>query len=97
MPFLIGVLWTVVQWIFREAVVKFILIGAIYTLLSVLLPILLSYITSYINGSALTSSFAGLSPGMWFFIDFARLDYGLPLLLSAAITVFIIRRIPFLK
>jgi len=88
------ILWALVSWIFREVVIKFVIMAAVFLVMTELLPIVMRYALPFLTGSSLSAAFSGLSPGVWFFLDVARLDYGLPLLLSSAVTVFIIRRIP---
>jgi hypothetical protein len=88
------ILWAIVSWIFREVIVRFVLMAAIYAVITVLIPILLNFILPFLGVGSLTGSFSLISPQVWFFLDVARLDYGLPLILSAAVSTFIIRRIP---
>jgi len=95
MPF-IGVIWSVVSWLLREVVVKFVVLGAVFVIVAELSPLVLEYLGSFISPAGLTSAFSGVSPGVWFFLDFFALDVGLPLLISAHIARFLIRRIPFI-
>lgn len=46
------------------------------------------------NASSLSSSFAGIPADVWFFLDLFNVSAGVPLVLSAYVTRFIIRRIP---
>lgn len=84
-------------WLFREIIVKFFIMAAVYLVITILVPIMLDKAAPYLGVANLTSAFAQLSPGVWYFLDMARLDYGLPIVLSAATTLFICRRIPFLN
>lgn len=97
MPYLISVLYAIGGWFMREVMIKFLIMGAVYVVVTELAPIGLGLISSFFNVSALNSSFASLPSGVWWFLDFARLDYGLPLILSAAVSTFLFRRIPFLN
>lgn len=92
-----GLIWSAVTWVFREAVIKFLIMGAVYLLITELAPIGLGLISAFFNVTALSTAFSMLSPGVWWFMDFARLDYGLPLILSASVAAFTFRRIPFLN
>lgn len=94
MPFA-GVLWGMISWFFRAVVLKFVVMGMVFIVVVELIPVVLHYVTGFIDPTALTASFSMLSPGVWWLLDFARIDYGLPRILSAAVAVFIIRRIPF--
>lgn len=91
------ILWAIVSWLFREVVLKFVLMGVVYLVVTELAPVGLGFISKHFDVGSLNSSFSGLSSGVWWFMDFARLDYGLPLILSAAVSAFLFRRIPFLN
>lgn len=95
MPF-IGVIWTVVSWLLREVVVKFLVLGAVFVIVAELSPLVLEYLGSFISPGGLTSAFSGVPAGVWFFLDFFAFDFGLPLLISAHVSRFLIRRIPFI-
>ena len=58
------------------------------------IAIAINPITNNIYVANLTSTFTGLDPGVWFFLDFFALGYGVPLMISAYITRFLIRRLP---
>lgn len=95
MPFA-GILWSMISWMFREVVLKFLIMGAVFIVVSELTPLVAEYLGAFISPSGLTSAFSGVPPGVWFFLDFFALDVGLPLLISAHISRFLIRRIPFI-
>lgn len=89
-----AILWPIVSWIFREVVVKFVIFTALFALLAFLIPKAILIVSPWVNSSGLTSAFSGLGSGVWFFLDFFQLGFGVPLLLSAAVTRFLIRRMP---
>lgn len=91
-PFLAPILTFLV----REVLVKFVILTAIYAAMAVFVPVALGYIGPWIGTGSLNSSFTGLQSGIWWFLDAFNLGYGLPLLLSAQITAFVIRRLPFI-
>lgn len=93
MPFA-AVLWSVVTWIFNNLIVKFLVMGAIFYAVAELTPRVLELISPFIGTAGLSSAFGGLPAGVWFFLDFFALDVGLPLILSAYMSRFLIRRIP---
>lgn len=95
MPFA-GILWSMISWVFREALVKFLIMAAVFVIVSELTPLVLEYIAGFINPNGLNSAFSGIPAGVWFFLDFFALDFGLPLLITAHISRFLIRRIPFI-
>jgi hypothetical protein len=82
------------NWIFRGIVIKFVLMTGLFALLTFLVPLVIGYIAPFIGVANLTNSFAGLDAGVWFFLDFFALGYGVPLMISAYITRFLIRRLP---
>lgn len=84
----------VVTFLLRDVIVKFFVFTAVFALVAVLVPIAIGYLTPYLGTGGLTSAFTGLGSGVWFFVDFMNLGYGLPLLISAAIARFLIRRLP---
>lgn len=92
-----AILWPIITWIFREVLVKFIILGAVYLVVTLLLPMMLSILSPYLGVDVLTNAFAGLPPMTWYFLDIFRLDVGLPALLSLAVTLFVLRRVPFLN
>jgi hypothetical protein len=57
-------------------------------------PFAVAQLSGFVGVSALTNAFNGLPAGIWYFIDLARLDFGIPLVLSAFIARFLIRRLP---
>lgn len=91
---LIQVLLAAFSWLIRGSVVKIIIISAIFWLLSYLTPWLLSYLAPWLGVDSLTASFSSIPASVWFFLDFFALDVGIPLIISAYVTRFLIRRIP---
>ena len=90
------ILWPIVSWLLREVIVKFVIMGVLFLLVSVLAPMILGFLGDFVSPQGLNAVFANVPPGAWYFIDYLRLDYGLPLLISAVIARFLIRRIPFM-
>ena len=89
-----AILLPIVAWVLREVVVKFIVLAAVYALLVVLVPIAVAFVTPFISTSGLTSVFNALPDGVFFFLYLFKVDFGLPLVISAAIAGFLIRRLP---
>lgn len=85
-----------VSWIFRGVVVKFLILTAVFAVMAALIPVAVGLIFPFIGGASLTDSFLGLDSGVWWLLDFFALDYGIPLLIAAAVTRFLIRRLPFI-
>lgn len=91
-----ALLWPIISWVLRAVVLKFVVMGVALVAVTELLPMAGSLLASFISSSSLTSAFSALSSGEWFFLDFLRLDVGVPLVISAYIARFLIRRIPFI-
>ena len=88
------ILWQIISWIFKTIVIKFVVLTALLAVVSFLVPYAVSHLTSFTNVSSLNSAFSGIPDGLWWVLDFFRLDYGLPLVISAFISRFLIRRLP---
>lgn len=90
-------LWPLISaalaWLFRQVVVKFVVLGACFAVIGFFLPLVWNKIQPFTSIN-LGGFFTALPAGVWYFLDFARLDFGLPLILSAIIGRFIIRRLP---
>lgn len=82
------------SFLMRELVAKFFVFTAVFGLVAILIPVLVEYIGPYLGTASLGSAFAGLPGSIWFFLDFFNLGFGVPTLISAAVTRFIIRRLP---
>lgn len=48
------------------------------------------------SASSLTGAFGGIGGDVWYFLDLCACSYGIPLLVSAYATRFVIRRIPMI-
>ena len=88
------ILAPLVTWLVRDVVVKFFVFTAVFALVAFLVPKAIAYLGNFINPGGLSSAFGGVSPGVWFFLDFFQLGYGVPLLISAWVARFLIRRLP---
>lgn len=75
-------------------IMKFIFMAGLFGVMSVLIPILIGYVAPWILPASLTGAFQNQSAAVWFFVDFFSLSYGLPLMISAFVTRFLIRRLP---
>jgi hypothetical protein len=93
---MLAILTPLVSWIFRGVVVKFVILTAVYAVVAVMIPVAISYLTPHIGTGSLTSAFSAVDPSVWFWLDFFQLGFGLPLILSAAVARFLIRRLPFI-
>jgi len=89
-----GIFAAVLSWVFRTIVVKFVVIAALFWLLTYLVPIVIGYVTPFIGTSNLTALFNAVPDGLFWFLLALRFDVGIPLLISAYIARFLIRRLP---
>lgn len=87
---ILSAIFTGLAWLLRSVIIKFVVMFALFWLISELAPVLLSLIPPITFGD----SFSVLSPGVWFFLDFFQIQNGATMLLSAFVTRFLIRRIP---
>lgn len=78
--------------VLRGVVVKFAVMFAAWFVAVELIDALIPYIPGV---SSLSSSLVALPPTLWYFLDLMKLDIGIPLVLAALSTRFLIRRIPF--
>lgn len=85
-----------VSWIFRGLVVKFLILTSVFAVLAVVVPMAISFIAPSLGIASLNSAFGSLDSGIWYFLDFFALDIGAPLLISAYVTRFLIRRLPLI-
>ncbi len=83
-----------VGFLLKEVVIKFFVFAAVFGLVAVLIPVVIGYIGPWLGTEGLTTVFSQLSPAVWFFLDFFNIAFGLPLMISAHITRFLIRRLP---
>lgn len=88
--------WPIVSWLLREVIVKFVVFTGVFLLVAFLVPKAVEFLGPWISTGGLSSAFSGLSPGVWFFLDFFQLGFGVPLLISARVTRFLIRRLPLI-
>jgi len=96
MNLLLPFLSSLLGWIFRPAIVKFLILAFIFFLLEALFPFLIGLIMPFIAPDALNTAFANLPTGVWWLLNLARIDIGAPMVISAYITRFMIRRMPFI-
>ncbi len=91
-----AILYALAGWLLRQVVIKFVVIGAVYALLVLLVPMAVGYLAPFIGTGSLNSLFAAVPDSVYFFFYFFRLDVGLPLTISAFIAGFLIRRLPLI-
>ena len=88
---LLSALNSVLAWVFRALLVKFVLFFALYFITSEFTGFFASLLP---KASALNGALSSITAGTWYFLDAFQLPMGLSLLVSAYTTRFIIRRMP---
>ena len=91
---MLNVLYIVGAWLVREVIFKAAIIGGLYWLLVYLMPIVWDYVSPFVGTSSLTSLFAGIPDGVYWGFYALKFDVGLPLIISAYVSRFLIRRLP---
>lgn len=85
---------TFFSWLLGQAIIKGIVLSVLAGLVVVLGQWLWSLLPPYISTDALNTVFSSLPAGVWWILDFFRVTWGAPLLVSATVIAFLIRRIP---
>lgn len=80
-----------VGFVFKKAVIKFLVITAIFLVVEELSKVLLTYIPSL---TGLNQYFALIPNDLWYFLDLMAFSTGFPMILAAYATAFLIRRLP---
>jgi Protein of unknown function (DUF2523) len=90
---LLSALFSVSGFIFRSVVIKFTVFFALYFITTEFIAVITSMLPSV---SILNNAFVNIGTGVWYFLDLFAFSQGLPLVLSAMVTRFIIRRLPII-
>lgn len=79
----------------RSVVAKFFLYFGLYFFVTEAVSLLQSA-NIFPSASSLSGAFGSVGSDVWYFLDLCAFSYGAPLLLSAYVTRFIIRRLPII-
>jgi hypothetical protein len=90
-----ALLTSIFGWMFRTVLIKFILFSALFLVVSEFASYLTTKI-SILTPDTLNASLSAFTPTMWYFVDLTMLQVGFPMVVSAYLLRFAIRRIPFL-
>lgn len=82
--------------VFRSIVVKFLIMFALFFVVSAFVPVLQSA-GLLPSASALSSAFGSLPASVWYYLHVFAIDVGGPMVIAAWAARFVIRRIPFLN
>jgi len=83
------------SWLLRTVIFKFVIFSILFFIVSEFSSFLISHL-SVLTPDSLNQALSGFTPEIWFFVDLLRLDVGLPMIFSAYILRFSIRRIPII-
>jgi len=90
---LISAFNSILAWVLRGVVIKFIAFTAIYFIVKEFFSVIVKLLPSSTN----LSDILNLMPdSVWYFLNLFQFPLGFPLVLSAIVTRFIIRRIPLI-
>ena len=81
-------------WLFSEVAYRALLVGVLYVVISYLMPFVWNYAAPFLGASSLTSLFNAIPDSVFFFMLGLRMDVGVPLIISAYVARFLIRRLP---
>lgn len=87
----LSALFSFAGWLFKSTMVKWVFYFALFFFCTEVVQLLAPLLP---GAASLSSAFSGLAPGLWYFLDIFKVDYGVSACLSAAVTRFVIRRIP---
>lgn len=90
-----ALLSSIFGWLFRTVLIKFILFSALFLIVSEFASYLSTKISA-VTPDSLNAALSSLSPAMWYFIDLTMFSVGFPMIVSAYLLRFAIRRIPIL-
>jgi len=83
----------ILGFVFRSIIVKFVVFFGLFFVTNEFMAVIAPLLPT---GDSLTSAFSGIPSAVWYFLNLFNIKAGLPLLLSAYVTRFTIRRIPLI-
>lgn len=89
-----AVLYGIVQFLLRQVVLKFILMGIIFEAVGQMGTILLDLVNSHVSVGILDGAVGQITGAVWWFLQLFSFSYGCPTIVGAALTRFLVRRIP---
>lgn len=87
----LSALFSALGFLARSVLVKFVVFFGLFFITTEFMGVIGSMLPT---GNALSTALGGIPSAVWYFFDLFNLSVGLPALLSAYVTRFIIRRIP---
>jgi hypothetical protein len=95
-PLLAPLFVSLLTWIFREVIIKFVIFTAVFLLVLFFVPYVVNQVAPFASANVLSDGFGQIDSQVWFFLNYFALDYGMPLIVSAYVARFIIRRVPLI-
>jgi len=83
----------ILAFVVRSIIVKFVVYFALFFVTTEFINVLSSMLPT---GDKLSQAFGGLGGDLWYFLNLFNIRAGIPLILSAWVTRFIIRRLPII-
>lgn len=83
----------VLAFVVRSIIVKFVVYFALFFVTTEFINVISSMLPT---GDNLSQAFGGLGGDLWYFLNLFNIRAGIPLILSAWVTRFIIRRLPII-
>lgn len=90
---MISLFTSLINWVFRLSIIKFIVFGALALVLAPLMELLLSLVDST-GLDGIPSLVSALPADLRFYLGVFRFDIGLPMIVAAVLVKFFIRRLP---
>lgn len=84
---------TVLGFVFRQIIVKFIVLFGLFFVIQAFVSTLGSFLP---DPASLTGALGALTSGMWWFLDLFAFSQGAPLVVTSMVYRFLIRRIPLI-
>lgn len=91
---ILSALWLVVKWFARSIVFKGVMYIALYLFVTEAVNYLLNWMAVDFEG--VKSGFATVASGLAYFLKLFRVDVGLPMVISALVLRFTVRRLPII-
>jgi len=90
---MLSVFNSALTFVFRQVVVKFVVLFGIYFALNAFVSTLGQFIPTT---DGITGALSGISSGVWWFLDLFAFSQGAPMVVTALAYRFLIRRIPLI-
>jgi len=88
---LLSALNVILAFVVRSIIVKFVVFFGLFFITTEFVAVISTMLPS---GTELSAALGGVPADVWYFLDLFNVSSGIPILLSAWVTRFVIRRIP---